>query len=67
MSGPKTMNGKIVLQAYLLDTSYKALLIEPTSTAHVRARPLGRGGGATARRGAIVLTPAPAPPRTSAR
>jgi hypothetical protein len=36
MSAPKTMNGKIVLQVYLLDTSYKTLLIEPTSTAHVR-------------------------------
>lgn len=36
-SGPKTLNGKIVLQVYLLDNSYKTLLIEPTSTVHVRA------------------------------
>ena len=38
MSGPKTMNGKIVLQVYMLDTSYKTLLIEPTSTAHVSVK-----------------------------
>jgi hypothetical protein len=31
---PKTLNGKIVLQVYTLDNSYKTLLIEPNSTAH---------------------------------
>lgn len=31
-AGPRTLNGKIVLQVYLLDNSYKTLLIEPTST-----------------------------------
>ena len=31
---PKTLNGKIVLQVYMLDNSYKTLLIEPTSTVH---------------------------------
>ena len=36
MSAPKTLNGKIVLQAYMLDNSYKTLLVEPTSTVHVR-------------------------------
>lgn len=35
MSGPRTLNGKIVLQVYTLDNSYKTLLIEPTSTVHV--------------------------------
>ena len=35
-SGPRTLNGKIVLQVYLLDNSYKTVLIEPTSTIHVR-------------------------------
>jgi len=38
MSGPRTLNGKIVLQVYLLDNSYKTLLIEPTSTVYVRMR-----------------------------
>jgi hypothetical protein len=33
---PKILNGKIVLQVWLLDNSYKTLLIEPTSTVHVR-------------------------------
>lgn len=37
MSGPRTLNGKIVLQVYTLDNSYKTLLIEPTSTVHVSA------------------------------
>lgn len=38
MSVPKTLNGKIVLQIYMLDNSYKTLLIEPTCTVHVGAR-----------------------------
>ena len=35
-TGPRTLNGKVVLQVYLLDNSYKTVLIEPTSTIHVR-------------------------------
>ncbi len=34
MSAPKTLDGKIVLQAYFLDNSYKTLLVEPSSTVH---------------------------------
>jgi hypothetical protein len=34
-NAPKTLNGKIVLQVYMLDNSYKTLLIEPNATAHV--------------------------------
>jgi len=35
-SGPRTLNGKVVLQVYMLDNSMKTLLVEPTSTVHVR-------------------------------
>jgi hypothetical protein len=35
--GPRTLGGKVVLQVYMLDNSYKTLLIEPTSTVNVRA------------------------------
>ena len=34
MAAPKTLDGKIVLQAYMLDNSYKTLLVEPSSTVH---------------------------------
>lgn len=34
-SGPRTLNGKVVLTVYLLDNSYKTILCEPTSTVHV--------------------------------
>jgi galactitol-specific phosphotransferase system IIC component len=33
--GPKLLNGKIVIQAYMLDNSYKTVLIEPHSTVQV--------------------------------
>ncbi len=36
MSGPRTLNGKIVLQVYMLDNSYKTVLIEPTACVQVR-------------------------------
>jgi hypothetical protein len=36
MAGPQTLNGKVVLRVYTLDNSMKTLLIEPTSTVHVR-------------------------------
>lgn len=35
----KFLNGKIVLQVYLLDNSTRTLLIEPTTTVHVRRLP----------------------------
>jgi hypothetical protein len=35
MATPKILNGKVVLQVYMLDNSYKTLLAEPTSTVHV--------------------------------
>jgi hypothetical protein len=38
MSGPRTLNGKIVLQVYMLDNSYKTVLIEPTACVQVRPR-----------------------------
>jgi hypothetical protein len=37
MSTPKILNGKVVLQVYMLDNSYKTMLVEPTSTVHVRS------------------------------
>lgn len=39
--GPRTLNGKVVLQVYMLDNSMKTLLVEPTSTVHVRVRDRG--------------------------
>ena len=60
MSAPKTLDGKIVLQAYMLDNSYKTLLVEPSSTVHDVCR----------RRELAVLaaraTACPAPPPHSA-
>jgi hypothetical protein len=38
---PKVLNGKIVLQVWLLDNSYKTLLIEPTATVHVSPHTAG--------------------------
>jgi hypothetical protein len=40
MSAPKTLDGKIVLQAHLLDNSYKTVLVEPSSTVHDVCRKL---------------------------
>lgn len=61
MSAPKTLNGKIVLQAYLLDNSYKTLLIEPTSTVHVRPTRAETGGLPVYARSLIGPRPHPPP------
>lgn len=42
MSGPRTLNGKIVLQVYMLDNSYKTVLIEPTACVQVRPQAAAR-------------------------
>jgi hypothetical protein len=36
MAAPKILNGKVVLQVYMLDNGWRTLLIEPNATAHVR-------------------------------
>ena len=36
-NGPRTVDGKIVLEAKMLDNSHRTLLVEPTSTAGVRS------------------------------
>ena len=36
-TGPRTLNGKVVLQIYMLDNSMKTMLAEPTSTVKVRS------------------------------
>jgi hypothetical protein len=64
-NGPRTVDGKIVLEAKMLDNSHRTLLVEPTSTAGVRsviciargARPRTSPGG----------TADPPPPRRTTR
>jgi hypothetical protein len=63
MATPKILNGKVVLQVYMLDNSYKTLLVEPTSTVHVRGCPCAaawlRGAAASASGAATRCMPPP--------
>ena len=61
MSAPKTLDGKIVLQAYMLDNSYKTLLVEPSSTVHDVCRRRECSCCARLRRPALGLPPARPP------
>lgn len=53
-SGPRTLNGKVVLQVYMLDNSMKTLLVEPTSTVHVRFSNCAASWPITAAPGCLV-------------
>jgi hypothetical protein len=58
MNVPKMMSGKVVLQCFMLDNSYKTLLIEPTATVLVSA-PAGSTSRAVSARSSPFSHPAP--------